>query len=162
MIATRIKEPLKLIALVVGCQLVGAIGAFITNTSVNTWYQALDKPGFTPADWLFSPVWTTLYLLMAIAAYTVWQHPVENPRVRRSLILFAIQLGFNLLWTVLFFGLRSPLLGLIGIVVLFSLILAMAWTFFKVSRTAGWLMIPYLAWVGYATVLNYTIWQLND
>jgi len=143
------------------CEGVGLLAAWATQTSVTTWYPTLTKPGFTPPDWLFGPVWTVLYAMMGVAAALVWRRRTEDTMSQSALALFGVQLLLNGAWSFAFFGARSPGLGLIVIVVLWG---ALAWTterFFRVRAAAGWLLVPYLLWVTYAGALNLSIWVLN-
>ncbi|MFO1152452.1 MAG: TspO/MBR family protein [Rhodospirillales bacterium] len=149
-----------LLAFVAVCLGVSFIGAAITYSSTDTWYPGLLKPAFTPPDWVFAPVWTTLYLMMAVAAWRIWSHG-GRPEVAVALACFGVQLTLNLLWTVLFFGLRSPGLALIEIVVLLAAIAVTTVAFFRVDRIAGWLFVPYLAWTLFAAALVLGIWHLN-
>ena len=137
-----------------------AIGGAATSTSVGTWYQELAKPSWNPPRWLFSPVWTSLYLLMAVAAWRVWER-VEHPERNRALGWYFAQLGLNALWSILFFGLRRPDWALVEILVLLAAIIATIVRFRRVDRIAGWMLAPYAAWVSFASVLNGTIWWLN-
>lgn len=142
--------------------LVGVLGSlFTTADSLNSWYANLNKPPFSPPDWIFGPVWTTLYVLMGIAMFMVWRKGLYNKLVRFSLILFLIQLFFNALWSALFFGLRCPLCGLIDILLLLVAIVLTIIYFFKISLWPGLLLVPYLAWVFFASVLNTAIYILN-
>ena len=145
-----------LLAFVAVCLGVSSIGAAITYSSIDTWYPSLDKPAFTPPDWLFAPVWTTLYLMMAVAAWRIWSHG-DRREVNVALACFGVQLTLNLLWTVLFFGLRSPGAALMEIVVLLLAIAVTAATFFRVDRVAGLLFVPYLAWTAFAADLGLEI-----
>lgn len=142
------------------CLAVSALGGAVTSTSVDTWYQALQKPFFNPPDWVFAPVWTTLYVLMAIAGWRVWRCPATEAR-RAALLLFALQLGLNLLWSVLFFGLQRIDLALVEIVLLLVAIAANTLSFWRIDAAAGALLVPYVIWVGYATALNGALWLLN-
>lgn len=138
---------------------VSAIGARITVTSVGDWYQTLAKPPLNPPDWVFAPVWITLYILMAVAAWWIWNK--HGTGARRAIVLYAVQLALNLGWTVLFFGLRRPDWALAEIGVLLAAIL---WTIaaFRVhSHAAVWLLAPYAAWVAFAVYLNAGIVLLN-
>jgi len=146
---------------IVACLAAGAIGSIFTRSAISTWYATLEKPPFTPPNWLFAPVWTLLYILMGIAAFLVWRKGLENRGVRIALIVFLIQLVLNALWSVVFFGLESPLYGLIVISVLWIAILVTIIKFFRISRVASVLMWPYLLWVTFAAVLNSSIWLLN-
>lgn len=138
----------------------GALGSTATASSVGTWYQELAQPSWNPPRWIFGPVWTTLYLMMAVAAWRVWRH-TEHPLRRRALALFFAQLVLNTLWSFLFFGLRSPGLALAEIFVLLAAIGATGFHFWRIDRPAGVLWLPYVLWVSFATVLNGTIWWLN-
>jgi tryptophan-rich sensory protein len=151
----------KALGAVLLCEAVGLLAGWITQTSVTTWYPTLVKPSFTPPGWVFGPVWTVLYALMGIAAFLIWQRGLRRARVRRALTAFGVQLLLNAGWSFAFFGARSPGLGLTVILLLWG---ALAWTvdrFFRLHRIAGWLLVPYLAWVTYALVLNASIWGMN-
>ncbi len=136
---------------------VGAIGGFATTQSVVEWYPTLNKPSWTPPSWLFGPVWTALYIMMAVAAWLVWQRGDS----KYALILWGGQLLLNLAWSILFFGARSPTLGLIDIIALWVAIAATIFLFAQKSRGAAFLMVPYLCWVSFATALNAAIFMLN-
>lgn len=136
-------------------------GNVATSESVRDWYPSLRKPAGTPPSWVFGPVWTVLYFLMAVGAWLVWRCSAR-PRARRvALILFFVQLAFNVLWSVIFFALRSPGAAMVEMLVLWTLIAATQRKFWKVSTLAGLLLAPYLAWVTYAAYLNFGIWRLN-
>lgn len=139
----------------------GAIGAIYTTPAIKTWYVGLTKPSFNPPNWLFGPVWTTLFLIMGIGAFLVWRHGLSNKGVKLALMLFIIQLALNIMWSVIFFGLHAPLAAFIEIIVLWLMIAATAVYFYKVSVPAGVLMLPYILWVGFAAVLNFSIYALN-
>lgn len=139
---------------------VAAIGGLATATSVDGWYQTLNRPGFTPPDWLFAPVWTALYVMMAVAAWRVWQSRGDARR-HRALILYAAQLAFNLAWPIVFFGLMMITGALVTIIVLLGLVAATTIAFWQIDRVAGMLFVPYLVWVGFAAILNAGIWGLN-
>ena len=142
------------------CLGVSALGGLATATSVGTWYQGLQKPPFNPPDWVFAPVWTTLYVLMGTAAWRIWRRRgVEDNRL--ALTLFAIQLALNLVWSFLFFGLQRIDLALLEIVLLLLAIAATIALFWPIDRWAAWLLAPYLLWVGFATLLNASLWILN-
>lgn len=151
----------KLVASILVCFLAAAIGSVFTSPQIDGWYAGLAKPWFAPPNWVFGPVWTTLYLLMGIALFLVWRKGLERPDVRLGVILFGVQLAVNAAWSLVFFGLQSPFAGLVCIVILWVLILATLVQFWKVDRIAGALLIPYLAWVSIATALNHAIWVLN-
>lgn len=152
---------LKLSTAVIGCELVGLAGTPFTLSAIPSWYSTLDKPFFAPPHWLFAPVWTILYLLMGISLYLIWEKGTKKKLVRKALQLFIVQLFLNLIWTPLFFGLRSPLLALIDIIVLWICIVVTIRMFAPISKVAGYLLVPYLAWVTFATFLNAGIWLLN-
>jgi len=157
----KIKDIFKLVISIVACLAAGAIGSVFTRSAIPTWYATLEKPSFNPPNWLFAPVWTFLYILMGVAAFLVWRKGLENRQVRIALIVFLIQLVLNALWSVVFFGLESPLYGLIVISILWIAILVTVIKFFRISRVASVLMWPYLLWVTFAAVLNSSIWLLN-
>ena len=152
---------LKLIISIIICQLAGLIGYLFTRPAIPTWYASLRKPFFTPPDWVFGPTWITLYILMGIAASLVWQNRSDPKKTRNALTLFGIQLVLNAFWPFVFFGLKSPLAGLIAISILAAAILLTIQRFSGVSRTAGILLIPYFIWVSFASGLNLSIWYLN-
>jgi tryptophan-rich sensory protein len=152
---------LVMLSLFVGlCLAVGGVGGFVTNSSVSDWYPALRKPSWNPPAWVFGPVWTALYVMMAIAAWLVWRRR-ESESVSSALWLFAIQLALNAAWSPLFFGLKNPLAGLLDIVPLCAAILATLISFWKISTVAGMLLLPYWLWVCFAAVLNFTLWRMN-
>ena len=155
------KDIWKLVVSIVACLAAGAIGSIFTRDAIPTWYATLEKPSFNPPNWLFAPVWTLLYVLMGIAAFLVWRKGSENRQVRIALIVFLVQLVLNALWSVVFFGLESPLYGLIVIVVLWVAILFTVLRFLRISLAASVLLWPYLLWVTFAAVLNASIWLLN-
>lgn len=151
----------KLAVSLILCQLAGVLGSLFTTPAIPTWYQTLNKPSFTPPNWIFSPVWISLFILMGISLFLVWRKQGQ-PSVRAALFFFSIQLILNVLWSIAFFGLRSPLLGLIDILLLWMAILLTVLTFFKVSKWAGLFLLPYLLWVSFAAVLNFSLWTLNS
>jgi len=157
----KIINILKLVASIILCQLAGFIGSLATIPSIPTWYESLKKPFFNPPNWIFGPVWAGLYALMGVSLFIAWQRRRDNSQVKIALVFFFLQLILNTLWSVAFFGLRSPLLGLIDIVLLWIAILLTIQKFFKVSRTAGLLLIPYILWVSFAVLLNVSLWILN-
>jgi len=151
----------KLVISIVVCQCAGIIGSVFTTPAIPTWYAALQKPVFTPPSWLFAPAWITLYLLMGIAAFLIWRIGLDNRQVRTALIIFLVQLALNSLWSVVFFGMQSPLYGVIVIIILWLAILLTILMFARISRLAAWLMVPYILWVSFASALNISIWLLN-
>jgi benzodiazapine receptor len=156
-----VTQAIALIVAVLLPLLVGVLGSVFTIDAVRSWYPTLARPSFAPPSWVFGPVWTTLYVSMGVASWLVWRRGFARPDVRRALMLYAVQLAFNLGWSWLFFGLRRPFLGLVEIVVLLVLIGATMRRFGAVSRVAALLLAPYLAWVAFATVLNGGFWWLN-
>lgn len=156
----RIDFP-KLIVSIIVCEVIGSIGSLFTMPAIASWYASLAKPAWTLPNWLFAPVWTTLFFLMGIALYLVWMKGIRAKGVKEGLWLFGIQFALNVLWSYLFFGLQSPALGLIGIIVLWVFILATMISFYKISRPAAYVLVPYIAWVTIATLLNYSVMVLN-
>ena len=137
-----------------------AVGGWFTDSSVKTWYPGLLKPAGTPPSWVFGPVWSVLYMLMATAAWLVWQERRAHD-VRLPLGLFFGQLILNAAWSLIFFRLQRPGVALVEILILLLAIVLTATSFSAYSRQAFWLMMPYLGWVGYATYLNLGLWRLN-
>lgn len=137
--------------------LAGAIGS---RFQPGEWYAGLDKPSWNPPSWVFGPVWTTLYIMMGIAAWLVWDR--HRRAARTALMLFVVQLAVNAAWSWLFFGVESPGLALADIVLLWVLIVATTVAFWRLRTVAGVLLLPYLAWVTFATALNFQIWRLNS
>jgi translocator protein len=144
----------KIILSLLATQAAGLAGSLVTVQSVREWYPMLNKPFFNPPDWLFAPVWTLLYLLMGISLYLVWIN-------KGKLKWFWVQLVLNVLWSYLFFGLKSPALALVGIIFLWIAILRTIKDFLKTDHRAGFLLYPYIAWVSFAMILNFSIWMLN-
>ena len=138
----------------------GGIGGLATASSVSTWYAGLNKPAFNPPNAVFGPVWTTLYVLMALAAWRVWRAGPVGGR-RAALTLYAVQLALNLAWSFIFFGLRQPGFALGEVVLLLASVVATAALFWRIDRLAGLMMIPYAAWVTFASLLNFEVWRLN-
>jgi benzodiazapine receptor len=155
------KNVLTLAICILICQCAGFVGSLFTRPSIPAWYATLNKPAFTPPSWLFSPVWITLFLLMGISLFLIWRRNLAKHTVRIALGFFGVQLIFNIVWSVLFFGLRSPLAGFIDIIVLWVAIALTIFYFLKISKTAGVLLIPYIVWVSFAAVLNGYLWRLN-
>jgi len=152
-----IKESLKIAGCIVLCLLAGIIGSLFTITGLGSWYMNLVKPSFNPPNWIFGPVWTILYILMGISLYLA----LKNGASRTAKILFASQLMLNLSWTMLFFGLKSPVLGLVCIIFLWLAILFTIKEFHKSSAMSAYLLVPYILWVSFASLLNYAIYILN-
>lgn len=152
----------RILAVVVTCLVIGYFSGMVTSSSVTTWFPTLIKPSFNPPSWVFAPVWSILFVMMGVAAGLVWDRiEAEREAVKKALIFFAIQLGLNALWSYLFFGLRNPMLAGLEIIVLWLMIFETYIQFVKINKIAGYLLLPYLAWVSFASVLNGSIWWLN-
>ena len=159
--SARSKDILTLVVFVLICQAAGGIGGLFTATSVGTWYAALRKPPYNPPGWIFGPVWTVLYALMGVAAWLVVRRGWNSVAVKAALAAFVAQLVLNMLWSAVFFGMRSPGIAFIELLGLWVAILVTIRLFWRVSPTAGALLVPYVLWVSFAAVLNYSIWRLN-
>jgi tryptophan-rich sensory protein len=157
----KIIDILKLVASIILCQLAGFIGSIFTTPAIPTWYESLRKPLFNPPNWIFGPVWVSLYLLMGVSLFLIWQRRKNNPYVKKGLIFFFVQLILNACWPIAFFGLKSPLLGFINIVLLWLAIFLNIQYFFKISRIAALLLLPYILWVSFAVLLNISLLILN-
>ena len=141
--------------------LVAVSACLVTQPNIPTWYAGLQKPGFTPPNWAFPVAWTLLYAMMAYALWRILSVPKDRPGRSAAITLFFVQLALNGLWSFAFFGGQSPLAGLIVIAALIVAIVATIRAFRKLDRTAAFLLVPYLAWVAYAALLNGTIWRMN-
>lgn len=137
-------------------QLAGLVGSFFTAPAISNWYAFLEKPSFNPPSWIFGPAWILLYILMGISSYLVWQKGDK-----KALTIFWIHLFFNALWSIVFFGLQNPGLAFLNIIVIWVFIIVLIIKFWKINKWSSILLIPYLLWVSFASVLNYFIWQLN-
>ncbi|MBW2967071.1 tryptophan-rich sensory protein [Candidatus Woesearchaeota archaeon] len=160
----KIKDILLLAGSVVVCLLAGFIGSLFNVRSIPGWYETIEKPFFNPPNWVFGPVWTVLYILMGIALYLIlvhWKERKKHKQVRNATVAFGIQLLLNAAWSALFFGLQSPMLAFIEILLLLAAIVYTTYLFFSISRPAAYLMMPYILWVTFASVLNLSIWILN-
>ncbi len=151
----------KLITAIIVSELAGIIGSLFTTSSIRGWYTTLNRPELSPPNWVFGPVWTTLFALMGIAAFLVWKKGLDRKDVRIALTIFIAQLILNTLWSIIFFGLQSPEAAFIEIIILWFAILATMIAFVKISKPAFWLLVPYLLWVSFASYLNYSFWILN-
>lgn len=149
----------KLIASIIICLTCGIIGSLFTSASVNSWYLNINKPSFNPPNWIFGPVWTGLFILMGISLYLIWQKGINknNP----ALIIFSIQYVLNIAWSFFFFYLQNPLAGLIEIIILWIFIILTIYYFYLISKTAAYLLLPYLIWVSFASILNFMLYYLN-
>ena len=157
---SRVADLAALVLFLALCLGIGALGGMVRVASIDAWYAGLARPWFHPPDEVFAPVWTVLYLLMAVAAWRVWR-AADRDTTRGPLTLFALQLALNLGWTVVFFGLQKIGSAVATIVVLDVAILVTTLAFWAVDRLAGLLMAPYLAWAAFATLLNVALWRLN-
>ena len=152
----------RILSVVVTCLVIGYFSGIVTRSAIADWYPTLIKPSFNPPNWIFAPVWSMLYVMMGVAAGLVWDRmEQESEVVKKALLFFAIQLGLNALWSYLFFGLHNPMLAGLEIIVLWLMIYETYVQFAKINKIAGYLFIPYLAWVSFAAVLNASIWWLN-
>lgn len=151
----------KLIIAVLICETVGIVSGFLSQGSMTTWFATLQKPSWNPPAYLFGPIWTVLYLLMGISLWLVWKNGAPEAKKTRAMSVFGVQLFFNFCWSILFFKFQSPALGLIDILLLGLTILVTISYFARISRLAAWLLVPYVLWVYFATVLNYTLWTNN-
>ncbi len=179
------KNIIKLIISILICELAGVLGSLFTTPAIKTWYAFLEKPSFSPPNWIFAPVWTLLYLLMGISLYLVWvknwhievkageaEQKTWNPisrklftgswREENAVAIFVLQLVLNILWLVIFFGLKSPGLAFFEILMLWFAILYTIVNFYRVSKPASFLLFSYILWVTFAAVLNFSVWQLNS
>jgi translocator protein len=150
----------RLVVAIVVCQLAGAVGSAFTAPAIPAWYASLAKPSFTPPSWVFGPVWVTLYTLMGISLFLVWEKGFGKKNII-ALYIFGAQLALNALWSILFFGLQKVFYALVEITALWIVIVLTIMVFHRISKKAAWLLVPYLAWVTVATMLNFYIWKLN-
>ena len=151
----------KLIISILIPLVVGFTSSFFTASGVSTWFQTIEKPSWNPPNWLFAPVWTSLYILMGISLFLIWKNKFDQQKKRTALILFAFQLLLNFLWSFIFFGQHQIGWALADIVVLWLALLATIFAFAPLNRTAAWLLVPYISWVSFAALLNFSIWTLN-
>jgi len=174
----------KLLISIIICEMAGVVGSFFTTTEINGWYKSLNKPSFNPPGWIFGPVWTTLFVLMGISLYLIWENKWEpknkiNFKNKKSwnktsqkllsgswqkaniIIIFATQLILNVLWSVIFFGMHSPEVAFFELIMLWFAILFTIINFYRISKIAALLLTPYILWVSFAGVLNYFVWILN-
>ena len=153
---------LKIVICVAICLTVGYLSSIVTQSSIQTWYPTIEKPSFNPPNWVFAPVWTLLFILMGIAAGLIWDKiSTDRELVKKGLLFFGVQLALNALWSYLFFGLNNILLASIEIVLLLLIIYETYLIFKKIDKKASYLLIPYMLWVGFASVLTTTIYFLN-
>ncbi len=155
------KNATKLIISILICELAGAIGSFFTAPAIGDWYYFLNKPPLNPPNCVFAPVWTILFLLMGVSLYLIWKQGLKNRENKNAVFVFAIQLVLNVFWSVIFFGLKAPGLAFTEIIILWLAILITIIKFFKLSKPAAYLLLPYILWVSFAAVLNFSIWIIN-
>lgn len=151
---------LKLVIAIATPLLIGAVGSLFTRPEISGWYVSIQKPSFNPPNWIFGPVWTTLFILIGISFFLIWNKKLIY-KIKPEATLYYLQLGLNLLWSILFFGFHQPLLSLIEIVVLWICILLLIIRFYQISKLASYLLVPYLLWVSFAAILNFMIVKLN-
>ncbi|WP_353483658.1 TspO/MBR family protein [Haliscomenobacter sp.] len=151
----------KLIIAVLLCEAIGFTSGLMGSAGMNAWFDQLQKPSWNPPAYLFAPVWTLLYALMGIAFWLIWKDEAPEANKRNAYFAFALQLFLNFWWSIIFFNFQSPFFALIEILLMWLAILLTIFRFAKISKTAAWLLVPYLLWVSFASVLNYTIWSLN-
>lgn len=149
----------KLVSAISLCEVVGGLGAIATTPNISSWYTTLNKPIFSPPNWLFAPTWILLYALMGIALFLIWENKAKNKTTAYA--VFFIQLVLNLFWSFIFFYFKLPLIAFVEIVALWGFILATIVAFSKISKSASWLLVPYVLWVTFAGTLNFAVWWLN-
>jgi translocator protein len=152
---------LKLIISIAVPVAVGAVSGLFTVSEISGWYQTINKPSWNPPSWIFSPVWTTLYIMMGIALYLVWTAEVKPAAKKKAIAFFVIQLVLNFFWSFIFFKQHQIGLAFAEIIIMFVFILMTIFSFARINKAAAWLLVPYISWVSFATILTYTIWQLN-
>jgi len=152
---------LKLVASILVCQGAGVVGSLFTSPAISGWYATLQKPSFNPPNWIFAPVWTLLFLLMGVSLYLIWSKGLGNKKTKTAVFIFGVQLILNIVWSIIFFGLQSPLYAFIEIIILWLAILLTIISFSKISKTAAYLLLPYILWVSFAAILNFSIMIIN-
>ncbi len=140
---------------------IGSLGAVFTTSEIPTWYATLQKPSFNPPNYLFGPVWTVLYILMGISLYLIWKQPASTIKTT-AITLFMIQFTLNFFWSIIFFNQHQIGWALVEIIAMWLFILLTIFWFAKLDKTAAWLLVPYISWVSFATILNYSLWRLNS
>lgn len=152
----------KLIFSIIISESIGVIGAVFTMPAISTWYVSLNKPLLSPPNWVFAPVWTIIFAVMGVSVYLVWQKGLDRKSVKIALTIFIIQLVLNSLWSIIFFGFKNIGLAFGELIILLVAIFTTTLLFYKISRLAAWLLVPYILWVIFAGYLNYSIWRLNS
>ena len=155
------KTSLKLIIALVLCITVGGVSGFLTASAINDYYLQLNKPPWNPPNWIFGPVWTTLYIMMGVSLWLVWKSNYPKAIVQKACLIFAAQLFLNFWWSIIFFNLQLPGWAFVEIILLLTAIIYTIFEFSKISKPAAWLLIPYVSWVSFASILNYAIFSLN-
>jgi benzodiazapine receptor len=150
----------RLVSSLVICQLAGFVAALFTTPAIPGWYASLEKPTFNPPSWIFSPVWIFLHLLMGMTLYIIWEN-LPKTEAKVAMVFFTVQLVLNILWSIIFFGLKSPMLAFIEIIILWIVILLTVIRSARVSKTTIYLLLPYILWVTFAAILNFFLWRLN-
>jgi tryptophan-rich sensory protein len=151
----------KFIIAILLCEIVGITSGLLASANKNEWFDNLNKPTWNPPGYLFGPVWTTLYLLMGISLALIWNNKASERSKRNAYVLFATQLFLNFWWSIFFFKMQSPALALVDIVLMVITIILTIFSFSSFSKPAAWLLVPYISWVSFATILNFSIWYLN-
>lgn len=152
---------MKLIISIAIPLMVGAFAGFFTSSGVNGWYLVANKPSFNPPNWLFAPVWTALYIMMGIALHLVWAKEADKAVKKTAITLFSVQLVLNFAWSFIFFYAHQPGWAFVEIIAMWVMILLTIFWFGKISSLAAWLLVPYISWVSFASLLNFYIWKLN-
>ena len=155
------KKAIRVLIFILICEGAGIIGSVFTMPSIPGWYAGLAKPPFNPPNWIFGPVWTTLYAMMGLSAYLIYQNGIGKKEVKRALAVFAVQILLNTLWSIVFFGAHMIFAAVIVILLLWEMILVTIIVFHRISKAAAYLLIPYILWVSFATVLNISLYILN-
>jgi translocator protein len=153
---------LKLIIAIAIPVIVGSVSGFFTVKGVGTWYLTIQKPSWNPPSWIFGPVWTTLYVMMGIAFFLIWRSSAGTELKRTAILLFSFQLILNFFWSFIFFSQQQIGWALVEIIAMWFAILFTIFAFARINNVAAWLLVPYISWVSFATILNYTIWKLNS
>ncbi len=143
------------------CEFAGVVGSIFTVGSIPTWYQTLVKPSFNPPNWIFGPVWTTLYALMGISVYRIWRLGMHREKVRDAVVLFCMHLVLNAVWSPVFFGARNIPIAFAIIAIMWLTLIALIFRFERLDKVSAYMLTPYLAWISFAMILNYNLWILN-
>ena len=152
---------IKLTISILACLILGGLSGISTTSAITGWYSTLIKPSFNPPNWIFGPVWTLLYILMGISFALIWNKGIEKKEIKNALGIFVFQFLLNLVWSFLFFGMQNPAIAFIDIVILWLAIILTVKKFLPIDKAAAYLLIPYLLWVSFASLLNISIWYLN-